>query len=229
MKLHRLVFGLCFAALLSACGGGDSTPATGPVTSTLSFPLKSAYSTLVEKGYTKKYVVSGSCEGFASEITAPATGGQTFEGVPVPWSTALTLAITWTTCARPSITATVTAYYDANYTPLGFSSNGVYSVYLLLPPPSIPASIMVGDTGTIGTTADFTDSSKITLAGKTVVSYVVEPDTASTAIVNLIFQTFDTSGNLTSTEQDRYRISSTGALTQVSKDTLTATTHLLLQ
>ena len=225
MKLHRLIIGLCFAALLSACGGGDSTPATGPVVSTLSFPLKSAYSTLVEKGYTKKYVVSGSCEGFASEITAPATGGQTFNGVTGQLSTALTLSINLTTCA--SITATVNTYYDTDFTPLGFSSVGVYSVYL--PPPSIPASIMVGDTGTIGTAKNFTDSSKITLAGKTVVSYVVEPDTASTAIVNLIFQTIDNSENLTSTEQDRYRISSTGALTPVSKDTLTATTHLLLQ
>lgn len=227
MKLHRLVIGLCFAALLSACGGGgsDSTPAAGPVTSTLSFPLKSAYSALVANGYTKSYDVSGSCNGFASEVTAPATGGQTFNGVSVPWSTALTLSINLTTCA--SITATVNTYYDTDFTPLGFSSVGVYSVYL--PPLSIPISIMVGDTGTIGTTVDFTDSSKITLAGKTVVSYVVEPDTASTAIVNLIFKTFDNSENLTSTEQDRYRISSTGALAPVSKDTLTLTTHLILQ
>lgn len=228
MKIHRLIIGLCFAALLSACGGGDSTPAAGPVTSTLSFPLKSAYSALVEKGYTKSYVVSGSCKGIASEITAAATGGQTFEGVPGQLSAALTLTINLTTCTPPSITETVTAYFDTNYTPLGFKSvNGVYSVYM--PPPSIPASIMVGDTGTIGTTADFTDSSKIARAGQTVVSYVVEPDTASTAIVNLIFKTFDTSGSLTSTEQDRYGISSTGALTPVSKDILTSTTHLILQ
>lgn len=227
MKLHHLVIGLCFAALLSACGGGgsDSTPAPGPVTSTLSFPLKSAYSALVANGYTKSYDVSGSCNGFASEVTAPATGGQTFNGVSVPWSTALTLSINLTTCA--SITATINTYYDTDYTPLGFSSVGVYSVYL--PPLSIPTSIMVGDTGTIGTTADFKDSSKIAPVGKTVVSYVVEPDTASTAIVNLIFKTSDILGNLTSTEQDRYRISSTGALTPVSKDTLTATTHLILQ
>lgn len=228
MKLHRLIIGLCFTALLSACGGSDSTPATGPVTSTLSFPLKNAYSALVANGSpTKNYVVSGSCEGFASETTAPATatGGQTFNGVSVPWSTALTLSINLTTCA--SITATVNTYYDTDFTPLGFSSVGVYSVYL--PPPSIPTSIMVGDTGTIGTTTNFTDRSKIALAGKTEVSYVVEPDTASTAIVNLIFKTSDILGNLTSTEQDRYRISSTGALTPVSKDTLTLTTHLILQ
>lgn len=226
MKLHRLIIGLCFTALLSACGGSDSTPATGPVTSTLSFPLKSAYSALVVNGYTKRYNVSGSCNGFASEVTAPATGGQTFNGVSVPWSTALTLSINLTTCA--SITATVNTYYDTDYTPLGFSSVGVYSVYL--PPPSIPASIMVGDAGTVGTAKNLTDSSStIAPAGKTVVSYVVEPDTASTAIVNLIFKTFDNSENLTSTEQDRYRISSTGALTPVSKDTLTLTTHLILQ
>ncbi|HAL36986.1 MAG TPA: hypothetical protein DCP03_02240 [Polaromonas sp.] len=131
-----------------------------------------------------------------------------------------------TTCA--SITATINTYYDTDYTPLGFSSSGVYSVYL--PPPSIPTSIMVGDTGTIGTATNFTGSSSTgTREGQTVVSYVVEPDTASTAIVNLIFKTFDTSGNLKSTEQDRYKISSTGALAPVSKDTLTATTHLILQ
>jgi hypothetical protein len=229
MKIHRLIIGLCFAALLSACGGGgsDSTPATGAVTSTLSFPLKSAYSALVANGYTKSYDVSGSCQGFATEITAAPTGGATFNGKLVPFSTALTLTINLTTC--PKITTTVNAYYDSDYTPLGFSSLGVYGVYL--PPPSIPTSIMVGDTGTIGTATNFTDSSKVTPTGKTVVSYVVEPDTASTAIVNLMFKTFDPSDILTSTEQDRYRISSAGALAPVSKDIqdFTSTTHLILQ
>jgi hypothetical protein len=228
MKLHRLFVGLGFAALLTACGGGGSAPATGPVSSSQSFPLKSAYSALIANGYTKSYDVSGSCKGFASETTAAPTTGQTFNGVPA-LSTALTLTINLTTC--PSVTATVNAYYDSNFTPLGFSSvNGsssAYSVYL--PPLNIPAMVMVGNTGTIGTATNFTDSSKVALTGQTVFSYAVEPDTASSAIVNLIFTTRDTAGNLTSTEQDRYRISATGALSPVSKDTLTPTTHLILQ
>lgn len=49
-------------------------------------------------------------------------------------------------------------------------------------------------------------------------SYVVETDTATSAIVNLIAKNYNAAGTLTATEQTRYRIASTGALTPTSTD-----------
>jgi hypothetical protein len=61
-------------------------------------------------------------------------------------------------------------------------------------------------------------------------SYVVEADTSTTAIVNLIAKSYNAAGTLIATEQDRYRITSTGALTPTSIDIQAAngsTTHLV--
>jgi hypothetical protein len=60
---------------------------------------------------------------------------------------------------------------------------------------------------------------------------VIEADTPNTAIVNMIAKSFDLSGKLNSTEQDRYRIKANGILTPVSADIQLAngsTTHLVL-
>ena len=46
----------------------------------------------------------------------------------------------------------------------------------------------------------------------------MEADTATTAILNLITKTYNTSGILTLTEQDRYRVAADGTLTFISFD-----------
>jgi len=232
MKIHHSIIGLCITVLLSACGGGGGgTAATGPVTSTLSFPLKSAYSALVASGFTKSFTVSGTCSGTANLTEAAATGGATFEGVSGQLSAARTITINLTNCTPASTATTSTSYYDTNYVPLGSNTvGGNYGVYLT--PPTIPTSVMVGDTGTVGTRTNYTNSTKSVLAGQGVDSYVVEPDTASTAIVNLISKTYNASSVLTGTEQDRYRIAATGAATLISIDIQYAngsTTHLIFQ
>jgi len=51
---------------------------------------------------------------------------------------------------------------------------------------TIPTTVKVGDTGSIGTETKYTDSTKVTPSGVTVMSYIVEADTTSSAIVNLI-------------------------------------------
>lgn len=89
---------------------------------------------------------------------------------------------------------------------------------------------MVGNTGTIGTQTLYTNSTKTVGNGTSVVSYVVEADTATTAIINLIDRSYNAGGTLIATEQDRYRIDAVGTLTPVSADiqySYTSTTHLV--
>jgi len=217
-------------ALLAACGGGGggSTSPTGPVTSTLSFPMQTGYRTLVANGAANNFTISGTCAGSGSHTIGAANTAATFEG-----SAALSAASTWTftftNCTPSSTAATSTTYYDSNYVPRGFSSVGVnYGVYLTAP--TIPSTVMVGNTGTIGTQTLYTNSTKTVGNGTTVVSYVVEADTANTAIVNLIARIYNAGGTLTATEQDRYRIDAAGTLTPVSADiqySYTSTTHLV--
>lgn len=131
-------------------------------------------------------------------------------------------------CTPSSINSTSTAYYDNNYIPLGSNSIGVnYAVYQAAPP--LPTSVSVGETGTYGTQNLYTDSTKATGNGSIVQSYVVEADTSTTAILNRISKHYNAAGNLTATEQDRYRIATVGALDQISADVQYATgVHLVI-
>ena len=233
MKLHQPLIGLFFVALLSACGGGGggTTAASGPITSTLSFPLQSAYSAFVAAGVTKSFAISGTCTGSANLTQSAASGGATFEGISGRLSAVRTMTINLSNCTPASIASTSTVYFDTNYVPLGNNTVGTnYAVFLT--PPSIPTSVTVGGTGILGTSTLYTDSTKTVPAGRVDVSYVVEADTASTAIVNIIGRNYNASNVLTATEQDRYRSAATGPLTFVSIDTQAAngsTTHLIFQ
>lgn len=224
-----MLYAIVFA--LTACGGGGgggNAPPTGPVTSTLSFPIQTGYKAILATGLSKNFTVSGSCSGSGTKTSSPATTASTFEGVN-GFSASATLTMSLTNCTPSSTAATSTAYYDSNYNPIGMNSVGInYGVYASF---VMPASVTVGNTGTIGTENLFTNSTKSTSNGYIAQSYVVEADTASTAIFNLITRIYNASSVLTATEQDRYQISASGALTPLSIDIQYAngsTTHLLL-
>ena len=213
-------------ATLVACGGGGGGGSTGGGTSTLSFPIQTGYRALIANGLSKTFTVSGSCTGTGSKTAAAANTAATFEG-KAAFSSVATLIMT---LAAPcnSIAQTYTSYVDTNYVPVGMNSVGVnYGVYLTAP--VIPTSVKVGDTGIIGTENLYKNSTKSVSNGTTVSSYVVTADTASTALVNLIGKIYDASSALTATEQDIYRIDSTGTLTPISTDILYSTgTHIVL-
>lgn len=222
----------CLAALLlAACGGGGSGGSSGPVTSTLSFPLLSGFQTLTANGYAKSFSISGTCSGSGNSSKAPANVATTFEGQSA-LSSAESITMSFTNCTPASIASTATGYYNSsNYYPLGFNNVGVnYGVYLT--PPTIPSSVTVGGTAVIGTETLYTDSTKTVVNGREDLSYVIEADTSTTAIVNLIAKGYDASSTLLYTEQDRYRMTSTGALTPISVDIQYAngsTIHLVLK
>lgn len=221
---------LTVALLLGGCGGGGGGGSSGPVSSTLSFPLLSGFQTLTANGYSKSFSVSGTCTGSGTATKGPANVATTFESQSA-FSATETLTMSFTNCTPSSLAQTATAYYNSsNYYPLGFDSVGVnYGVFLT--PPTIPTSVKVGDTAIIGTETLYTDSTKNVGNGREDTSYVIEADTSSTAIVNLIFKGYDSSSTLQYTEQDRYRMTSTGALTPISVDIQYAngsTTHLVI-
>lgn len=228
---YQFVFTLLLLAGLSSCGGGgESAPAAalGPVVSTLSFPVQSGYKTLIANGLSKNFTVSGSCSGTGNRAVAPATTPTNFEG-KAAFSAVGTLTMSLTDCTPASTAQSFTSYYDSNYVPLGFYSVGInYGVYLT--PPTIPTSVIVGATGIIGTENLYTDSTKATGNGRIEISYIIETDTSTTAIVNLISKIYNASGILAAMEQGRFRISATGALVPVSTDIQyanTSTKHLV--
>lgn len=208
---------LVTALLLVACGGGSSsTPPSGSGTSTLSFPMQSAFNAMVANGWTKNFTSSGDCSGSGTQAVAPAKTAATFEGAAALSATNST-TYTFSNCTPASGAQIFTAYYDSNYVPRGFSDfSTTYGVYGAI---SIPSSVIVGGTGVLWTEARYTNSTKSTSIGSAVTSYIIEADTPTTAIVNLIYKIYNTANTLTQTQQVRYRISATGALTLVSVDT----------
>lgn len=222
-------------ASLAGCGGGGggsatATAATGPVASTKAFPVASAMKALLAAGMNKNFSVSGTCAGTANFSQLPPASGASFEGASGLQTVLQTVSMTVTNCSLSNAVSSEIVYLDSNYELLGSKLNSSYVVSL--PPYTWPASATVGTTGSIGTQIIYRDSTKTVPTGRHVVSYVVEPDTADTAIVNIVSKTYDASNTLTSTEQDRYRVAATGALDLISAETLlegSSAAHLVLK
>ncbi len=207
-----------FALSLAGCSGGSggTSPApTGVVTSTLTFPLQSAYKSTVAGGWSRTFVVSGDCKGSGSTTLAPASTSATLEGI-AGFSASQTITMNLADCSLPSNQSTGTNYYDRNYDFIGYAGTGIYGV--AQSPFIIPSSVTVGSAGVIGTITFYADRTKSVQTGRQDQSYAVEPDTANTAIISRIDKLYNDAGTLISSEQTRYRIAATGALALISTD-----------
>jgi hypothetical protein len=83
--------------------------------------------------------------------------------------------------------------------------------------PTIPSTVKVGDTAVLGTYTCYSDSTTATVVGTTKLSYAIEPDTANTAVVNIIEEEYDNSNVLQSTDQARWRVDLVGTASFVSE------------
>ena len=228
MRAFKLL-ALAISLLITACGGGGGGGASSPVASINTFDLRAGHSRLAASGFTKTLAVSGTCTGSFSLTSGPATTNTTFEGIAA-LSRSAVVSLNVSNCNPASNVGTTTSYFDSNYVPLGYSVvGGNYAVWAS--PPSFPVAARVGDVAVAGTVNKYTNSTKSTSAGTEENSYVIEADTATTAIVNLISKNYNAAHTLTSTEQDRYRIAADGSLTLISIDIQYAngsTTHLVM-
>jgi hypothetical protein len=235
----RFSFALLTAAFFAGCGGGggggDSPlPGQVPIESTASFPLLSAYKANIANGSTTTFTSTISvinpatgalvtCHANGSSSSSPAATAATFEGQPALSATGTVTVnvVASADCAALTTEESMTSYFDSNYVGLGSSiADGGYSVFQA--PPVIPATVQVGDAALIGTQDIYTDSTKSTSIGTEVISFIVEADTASTAIVNVMTKDIDATGILMSTSEARWRITEAGVFTPISVDVLLA-------
>ncbi len=221
MNIKNLLCTVIVPLTLIACGGGGGGGGpSGPVASTNTFNVQTAYTNFARAGFSKTFTVSGSCAGSTSITAAPATTSTTFEG-KFAFSGVSVSSTTLTNCTPASSSDTTVSYYDSNLIPMGRSSASKYVVFSGVP--VLPTSAKVGDAVVVGTILTYTSSSRATRTGREDVSAVMEPDTATTAILNIVVKTYDASNVLTSTEQDRYRLAADGSLSFVSFDVQYAT------
>lgn len=220
-----VISALCLSLLVACGGGGGDAPASGaagaaaptnpnpnPVASNENFRLAAGYRAWLIAGSDDNFDITGSCSGTARikiEPLAPAT----FETV-TGFGSAQVSTPMLTNCIAN--TETGTTYYNANYSPIGLVvNNGEYAVFTAAPI-DLPASVRVGDAGTIVTYNRYGGSGKSPLLGTRVVSYKIEPDTTTTAIFNLITTSSNTSGLVLSTQESRYKMSIDGTLTRLT-------------
>ena len=227
--LRLAAAGIVSVALLAGCGGGGGDSAAPPSTPANSvFALSAGYKARVASGANESFNLSGSCSGTAT-INTNAAAPSTFEGVS-GFAAGQISTVNFTNCTPAASSATGTTYYNADSVNIGLSIvGGEYSKFES-PPSQLPASVKVGDTAVFATLTTYADSTKAVPTGKRVLSYMIESDTTTTAIANIITRSYDLSNQLLATQQSRYRMAETGALTLASIDVQFSTTssiHLI--
>ena len=202
------------------CGlrrGNSSPTATTPVASTATFNLLVANEEYSKKSSTTKFTISGTT-GDGGSVTGSGTGttgtpsSDTFEGKPALKSTSEVIGSMSANGKTIPLNSSSDSFMDSNYLLLG-SSGSEYSVSTKTP--TVPTAARVNDTGSIYTANRYTDSSKTTPLGTKTITYVIEADTASTALVTLISTEKDTAGNITFVSSEQFRITTANVLTPV--------------
>jgi len=212
----------------AATRGGDTPRTTTNTTPATAFALAATYQVRHTIGATDNFNVTGDCTGTATISTA-ASVPAVFEGVG-GYSSAQTSTVSFTTCSLPSGVSTGTTYYNLSVLPIGLAIVGGEYAKFVVAPALLPATVKVGDSAVMVTMNSYADSTKVVPIGQRIVSYVIEADTTSTAIANIITRSYDLGGALLSTEQSRYRVAENGTLTRTSIDvqfSTTSTLHLL--
>lgn len=218
----KYTLSVAFLALVAACGGGGGGGgSTGPVTSTETFQVRTALTNYLINTATYTGTVSGTYSTYPLTgtfiVTQGNLGAGTFEGhsaLSKATTASGSFIVNGTTI--PSA-VTTTTYFDSNYVPLGTTGGTDYEV--VTGAVTIPTTARVGDTANLYSVNRYSSSTKTSQRGTTQVSYVLEPDTASTAIFKMIQVEKDNSNTTTSTSTVSFIITPTGGITRKKETT----------
>jgi len=192
------------------------------------YDIKTAFQNRLLKGANKTFNVTGDCKGTLSQTDSPAA--KTIWNNQTVYAVGNTNIPTIPNCSLGfSGTQTSITYYDLDFVELAkFHSDGSYSEFVKSPRPT---AVTVGDSGTLGTWTHWNNTGKTNIYEKDVMSYVIEPDTNTSVILNLIDRTYDNNNLLEITSQLRYRLNTAGNFEWISAtvDFANNKGHLFLQ
>lgn len=222
----RLLTATAAFSFLSACGGGGGG-VSGPVASVESFNLKTMWTNILTTPSTNNVTISGTSNGVAIKgsgtVAFSNLSAGTFEGLP---------------SQKQTTTGTISVVADGKNTPMNFSIdlwvNGsnyaplgeteVDNDYVVVTGTgTLPTAARINDTGTLYTANRYASSTKAVLTGTRTVSYVMEADTASTALVTLIQESKNTSNVTTGKFTQQLRITPNGTFTRIKETAVEGT------
>ena len=223
----RHVLALCLIPFIAACGGGGDS---GPVASLDTFQFRTAYINRYIQPISLIGHLSGTVSGVSITGTATVVSGAPsntiFEGMEALQKVATATVTMTVNGVTVPVSATTLAYADATYYPLGSSAPGEYGVVTGVV--NIPVTARINDTGIAYTENRYSSSSKFFFLGTTEMTFALEADTGSTALLKLIRTKKNASGTMTAQTISTYRLTPTGVLTDISVSSIDPATNLNL-
>jgi hypothetical protein len=207
-----------FAILVSACGGGSTTPT---MQQPANFDLQAGMAKMVTDGLSANVGLSGmvTVEGVSTAFTGsgtftrPAAVSATFNGTAALSQTTIVAGTITVAGQNSPYSTSVTDYYaGSNGAFLGEVSAGEYDVAQA--PISFPTMVVGGSSGTLGTLSRYTDSTMSASLGTVQLSYsVMAPvDPGSPIGVAVTTKIYDTQNALIETDVTNYTMTTSNVI-----------------
>jgi hypothetical protein len=214
----RTYLTICFAILISACGGGNND---APMQSPANYDLQAGMAKMVTDGLSANVALSGTVT--VNGVSTAFTGTGSFMRPPAVSATFnSTAAMSQNTTVSGSIMAAgQTSPYSTSITDYYASSDGAFlgevsaSEYDVAQAPiSFPTMIVGGSSGTLGTLSRYTDSSMSVSLGTVQVSYstLTPVDPGSPIGIVVTTKIFDTQNTLIETDVTTYTMTSSSMI-----------------
>jgi len=215
----RTYLAVCFAVLISACGGGNNSGTSMPPPG--NYDLQAGMAKMVANGLSSNVALSGTVT--VNGVSTPFSGSGTFTRPPAVSATFNgTPALSQTTTVAGSISAagqssaystSVTDYFASSDNAfLGEVSANEYDVAQT--PFLFPTMVLGGSSGTLGTLSRYTNSTMSVSLGTVQVSYLVlaPVDPGSPIGIEVTTKIYDTQNTLIETDVTDYTMTTSNVV-----------------
>ena len=217
----RTYLTICFAVLVSACGGGNSPAGPMQPPSAVDFNMQAGMAEMVTNGLSSNVTLSGTTT--VNGVSTAFTGSGTFTRPPALSATfnGIAASAQTTTVAGSIMVAGQTTPYSTSVTDYFASSDDAFlgemstSEYDVAQAPiSFPTSLMGGGSGNLGTLSRYTDSSMSVSLGTAQVSYstMAPVDFGSPIGIVVTTKIYDTQNTLIETDVTNYTMTSSNVI-----------------